>query len=125
MDAAEAPLGTLFNSSLYEVAKYITLTSHCLSPAGMVMSNAIFEALGEENSAILQEEGINAGIWYTEACEAAGDDFRAKLEAEGVTFTELSEADMQKMRETSLVVYDSFPAMSEDIYEQIQSAIAN
>ena len=124
LDAAEAPLGTLYNSSLYEVAKYITLTSHCLSPAGMVMSNNIFKALGDEYSAILQEEAINAGEWYTSACAAAGDDFRAKLEAEGVTFIEFSPEDMQKMKETSVVVYDNFPEMSPDIYDQIQAAIA-
>lgn len=124
IDAAEAPLGTLYNSSLYEVAKYCTLTSHCLSPAAMIMSEAIFESLGEEYGAILVEEAKNAGVWYTDACAAAGDDFKAKLEEAGVTFYEFSDEDMQKMKDTAAVVYDSFPEMSPDIREQIQSAIA-
>lgn len=123
VEAVEAPLGTLYSYSLHEVAKYVSLSSHCLAPALLCMNTDIFESLSEQQQSVLVEGSEYAGELYTQICEDTDADYRAKMEENGVTFIDWTEEDIQKMTDAAQKVYEAYPQMDEDIYEQIMSAI--
>ncbi len=123
VEAVEAPLGTLYSYSLYEVAKYVALSNHCLAPALLCMNTDIFESLSEKQQKALVDGSVYAGDLYTKACADSMADYRTKMEAEGVTFIDWTGEDIQKMTQAAMEVYAAYPDMDEDIFEQIMAAI--
>lgn len=86
VSAAEAPLATLYSSSLQEVAKYCTLTQHLVSTGMMVMPEDIFESMPEEYQQILLDAVYQAGSDFTAYNLQSEQDYQAKMEEAGVTF---------------------------------------
>ncbi len=86
IDCAEAPLATLYSSSLFEVATHCTITNHLVSTGMLVMNEEAFQALPEEYRTILVEAVYKAGSDFTAYSLNTEAEFRAKMEAEGVTF---------------------------------------
>jgi len=123
VEAVEAPLGTLCAYNLYEVAKYVSISNHCLAPALLCMNTDIFESLSEKQQTALVEGSKYAGDLYTQACADKDAGFRALMEENGVTFIDWTDADIEKMVAAAKEVYAAYPAMDADIYEQIMAAI--
>lgn len=123
VEAVEAPLGTLYSYSLYEVAKYVSLSNHCLAPALLCMNSDIFNSLTQEQQKVLIEGSVYAGNLYTQACADSAADYRAKMEEAGVTFIDWNEDDIQKMTQAAQEVYAAYPQMDADIFQQIMTAI--
>ncbi|WP_330585098.1 TRAP transporter substrate-binding protein DctP [Parablautia muri] len=65
--ACEAPLATLYSSSLQEVAQYCTLTNHLVSTGMMVIPVDIFASMPEEYQNILLEAVYQAGVDFLTA----------------------------------------------------------
>lgn len=92
-DMCEAPLGSIIGTKIYEVCKYITLTSHICSDTGVFVAKSWYDTLPAD-----VQEGLMKAInevhelsfdYVTEA-EQADREF---LEGEGVTFIEVSSLD--------------------------------
>ena len=123
IEAVEAPLGTLLSYSLQEVAKYVTLSNHCLAPALLCMNNDIFNSLSEEQQQILIDGSVAAGQLYTDSCAEKTAGYRAEMEEAGVTFIDWTDEDYAKMADAAQEVYAAFPQMDADIYDQIMATI--
>mgnify|MGYP001027793433 CR=1 FL=1 len=123
VEAVEAPLGTLCAYNLFEVAKYVSISNHCLAPALLCMNTDIFNSLSEKQQNALVEGSKYAGDLYTQICADTTADYRATMEANGVTFIEGTDADIEKMVAAAKEVYAAYPAMDADIYEQIMASI--
>ncbi len=78
VSAAEAPLATLYSSSLQEVAKYCTLTQHLVFTGMMVMPEDIFESMPEEYQQILLDAVYQAGSHFTAYNLQSEQDYQAK-----------------------------------------------
>lgn len=120
VDAAEAPLSTLYGSRLYEVAKTITLTGHFKAVTGMLMGESYWQTLPEDIQEIILEEFARGGEEMTEMTIALQSDYRSKLEAEGVTFVE---ADTAAYAAKTASFYDDFPGLPKGIYTEIQAIL--
>ncbi|MFN4099496.1 MAG: TRAP transporter substrate-binding protein DctP [Pararhodobacter sp.] len=114
--ASESPLTGLRASRWYEVVKEITLTSHFNLFTGWVMSETAYQALSDEDRAILMEEFRQGGQDLTAQSEALAGEIRAEFEAAGVTF---HEADLDAYREATASFWNSWP---EGFYDQIRAA---
>lgn len=88
VDFAEAPLATLYASSLFEVADHIALTYNTVSVPIPVMSKTLFDSLAPEQQEILWNAFWDYGQKFTEDSLNSEADYIAKFEAEGVTFTQ-------------------------------------
>ena len=88
VDFAEAPLSTLYASSLYEVADHIALTYNTVSVPIPVMSQTLFDSLPAEYQQIMWDTFWAYGEKFTEDSLNSEADYIAKFEAEGVTFTQ-------------------------------------
>jgi TRAP-type C4-dicarboxylate transport system substrate-binding protein len=124
IDACEAPLATLYASSLQEVAKDVTLTAHAIPPCGFYMNAKIFRSLSPEYQTILREEAKNVGIAYTEYSALTEAEWKQKMQDAGVIWHEFSEADRAKMKQAAADMYKMFPELSEGLYENIRQAVS-
>lgn len=121
INAAEAPLATLYASSLQEVAKYCTLTNHLVSTGMMVMSEKLYDELPEEYQKILSEAVYKAGSDFSAYSLTSEADYQAKLEAAGVTFI-TPDVDSFAKKASSMYTSGKLP-FSAGLYEKIQAII--
>lgn len=120
VDAAEAPLSTLYGSRLYEVADTITLTGHFIAITGMLIGESYWQSLPEDIQQILLEEFARGGEEMSQMTIDSQGEFRRLLEEEGVTFVE---PDKAAYAEATSVFYSNFPGLPEGIYDTIQSIL--
>lgn len=120
VDAAEAPLATIYTSKLQEAAKYIATTGHFTGIIGLEMSQQVWDSMSENQQKILEECIAEEGRIYSEGVIASEQDWREKLEAEGVTFTDVDRA---PFKEECASVYTKFPEWSDGLYERIQGIL--
>lgn len=123
LEAAEAPLSTLYAYSLHEVAKNIYLSEHSLAPSCWAMSAKIFNGLTAEDQKILQDAMNKYGRIFTQKGLETEADYRAKMEAAGVTFVKPSAADVETLKKAGKASFDMFPNMTKGLYDQIASII--
>lgn len=104
IDAAEAQLPAVYGQSLHEVVDYITLTGHFLLYTGLVISEDWYQSLPAEYQQALMDESRACGDYATELTQEKEVEFRAEMEAAGVTF---SEVDITPFKEATASVYDT------------------
>lgn len=117
VDAAEAPLSTLYASRLYEVADTITLTGHFKAVLGWVMGASYFESLPEDVQQILKEEFQRGGAEMTAMTLTQEGEYRSKLEEEGIEFFD---ADVDAYAAKTQSFYSRF---TPGLYEEVQSEL--
>jgi len=121
VDAAEAPLSSLWASKLYENADTISMTGHFTAFIGPIMSEELFQSLSPELRGVLLESAEDAGAFMTELVASKQGELKAQLEEQGVTFVE--DVDRAAFRQATRVVYDKFPEWSEGLYERVQDIL--
>ncbi|MEM1484300.1 C4-dicarboxylate TRAP transporter substrate-binding protein [Oscillospiraceae bacterium PP1C4] len=120
VEAAEAPLATIYTSKLHEAAKNVTLTGHFVGIIGLEMSQQVWDSLSPEHQSILTESIDVVGKSYSESVMAAEEKWKQKLEAEGVT---LYEVDQQQFVDATQSVYGQFPEWSKDLYQNVLGSL--
>lgn len=120
VDAAEAPLSTIYNSKLFEVADTVTMSGHINSTVGWTMSEEIFASLSKADQDVLLEEFRHGGELARDAFVEQEDDFREKLEDEGVTVVE---ADVPAYKQATEPFYEQFPDWSDDLAAQVRESV--
>lgn len=123
VDAAEAPLSSLWGSKLYESADTISMTGHFTAFTGPIINEGLFQSLDPELQEILVQSAIEAGTYMAELVGQSQDRFRADLEAAGVTFVD--DVDHAALREATAVVYTKFPAWSEGLHRNVRAILDN
>lgn len=120
VDAAEAPLATIYSSKLQEAAKYISTTGHFTGIIGLQMSQKVWDSMTEEQQTALTECIEEEGKIYSENVLGSEQEYREKLEAEGVTFIDVDRAPFQELCQS---VYTKFPEWSDGLLETVQAAM--
>ncbi len=119
--AAEAPLGSLWGSKLYEVRKTISMTNHFLAYTAFVASESYFESLPPDIQKILLEEGARAGDYMTKLTLERQDDYIEKFKSAGVTF--VTDVDQDAFRKATKTVYSAFPKWTPGLYEKVEGIL--
>lgn len=119
--AAEAPLGSLWGSKLFETRKTISMTGHFLAFTSFVASEAYFQSLPEDLQTILLEEGLKAGDHLTRLTLEKQDEYVKMFEAEGVTF--VTDVDVEAFQEATASVYDAFPDWTPGLHDRINAIL--
>lgn len=98
IDAVEINLSSIQSESLYQNAKYVTLTGHYFWPGVLVMSSAKFDALPEDiRQAIVEAAKETIKPQYQLAAEQE-EKSAAFLKEQGVTIGELEDLDAMRQR---------------------------
>ncbi len=102
------------SNKFYEVAPYYLLDGHTFSPGVILMAEARWNELSEEDQALLREAGKQASAWNKEQIEAEEAELRKSLEEKGVTIIDVPAEDMAKAQEACKSVWESYSEGVED-----------
>lgn len=128
LDGTETYYESLYNYSIYEVAPYVYETAHTTAPGVILMSQAIWDSLGETLQTIIDEEAYNAGKWFSDQQTGLQAEYRQKLADNGVTFYEVKADDLVLLKQ---VAADQVASYIEDYnltpgkYEEIVNFLAD
>lgn len=121
VDAAEAPLGSIFGASLFENAKTISMTGHFYAWIGLAMNDELFASMPADLQDVIRTSAIDAGNFMTDLVQNKQQEFIETLEAEGVTF--VMDVDRDAMREATIPVYSAFPEWSDGLVDTVQTLL--
>lgn len=107
------------SNKFYEVAPYYLLDGHTFSPGVILMAEARFNELSEEDQAILYEAGKKASAWNKEQIENEEAELRKALEEKGVTIIDVPAEDIAKAQEACKEVWAGYSEGIEDVLQAI------
>ncbi|MGE0312238.1 MAG: C4-dicarboxylate TRAP transporter substrate-binding protein [Lautropia sp.] len=119
VQAAEAPLGSLWGAKLQEVRKVVSMTGHFTAFVMWPINAKFFAGLSKDVQQVLLEEGAKAGVEMTRLTLAGQDDYVAKMKAAGVTFAD--DVDLPAFQQATASVYKAFPKWTPGLRETVLS----
>jgi tripartite ATP-independent transporter DctP family solute receptor len=120
VQAAEAPLGSLWGSKLHETRKVISTTGHFTAFVMWPMNAKYFASLPADVQRVLIEEGKKAGDEMTRMTLTLNDDYVSKFKAAGVTFVDVDGGAFQK---ATAPVYKAFPKWTPGLHDTVMDAL--
>ncbi|MBR2528391.1 MAG: TRAP transporter substrate-binding protein [Blautia sp.] len=108
------------SNKFYEVAPYYLLDGHTFSPGVILMAEARWNELSEEDQAILKEAGQKASAWNKEQIEKEEADLRAALEEKGVTIIDVPAEDLAAAQEACQSVWANY---SDGVEDELQAIL--
>lgn len=106
IDAQENPLEIVVSSKLYEQQKYVVETNHLPHYISLIISEAFFKKLSQEDQAIMREAASRAKAYAREEADRRSRERLETLKASGVTIMPFSSDLQEAMREKSRGVYE-------------------
>ena len=122
VDAAEAPLPSIYGAKLHEIAKVVSMTSHFVAYLGLSMNRAVFDRLPQDTRKILLEEASRAGEHMAQLTEKRQESVVAEMESKGVKF--VRDVDVASFQRATRKVYSVFPKWTPGIHERVQRILA-
>lgn len=121
VDAAEAPLSTIYTSSLWEAAKNVSLTGHFTGIIGLEMSEKVWQGMSQNQQKILMSEIEKEGAKYSKGVIDSENEWKKKLEEAGCT---VYEVDRNLFAEKASSTYSKFPEWTPGLYERIKGILS-
>jgi tripartite ATP-independent transporter DctP family solute receptor len=122
VQAAEAPLGSLWGVKLHEQRKVISLTGHFTAFVMWPINAGYFAKLPADVQQMLLEEGKKAGDYMTKLTLEQQQDYISKFKAAGVTF--VTDVDLPAFQKATASVYKAFPKWTPGLHEQVSRILA-
>ncbi|MDF0727302.1 TRAP transporter substrate-binding protein [Cytobacillus sp. S13-E01] len=124
VDGQENPFATIYLSKFYEVQDYVSNTNHIYSPFVFLMSKSFYDGLTEEQQKIVKDASVEAGLYERQLNREANAKYIEDLQAEGVTYTEISPEAYAEMKELVQPVIDKYAdKIGKDIVQEVYGAI--
>ena len=118
IDAQENPYEVIVSNRLYEQQDYIVETNHVPHLISLVVSEAFFEELSEEDQQILIEAQEIAKEYAREQSDERIEDRIQTIQDSGTEIVTLDDATFDQMREASQPVYDQIAeVVTPEIYD--------
>jgi tripartite ATP-independent transporter DctP family solute receptor len=84
----ENPLPNIYNLKLYEVQKYVMLTSHMQSVLSVFVNEKVWQSIPAGDRKIMEDTMIEVGMRTLDWDKQTAAKYRADLEAKGMVFVE-------------------------------------
>lgn len=117
VQAAEAPLGSLWGSKLQETRKVISMTGHFTAFVMWPINATFFHNLPKDVQQIMLEEGQKAGAEMTRLTLASQAEYIKKFKAAGVTIVD--DVDIPAFQKATASVYKAFPKWTPGLRETV------
>jgi len=119
VDAATGTIMDMSYEKFYEVAPHITTTNSKFQQACILMNNAKFESLTEEQQQAILEAAEEAGDYCTELLYAELDDKLADMEAKGAIFHEVDLSPWQEKARKVLLEMEAEGFITKGLMEEV------
>lgn len=123
IDAAEAPPASILDRKFFEVAGYLSLTSHIADLSSMIMSKSAWDGLDETSQAALAEAAQGACDKITETSESSYQEAVSALEANGMTV--IRDVDIAAFQEGAAGIVEAFPEWTPGLLDSVKAALAD
>ena len=126
IEGMENPLATLYGQAYYEVAKYLTMTSHVKMPIHWITNEDFFQSLTPEQQQWLCETGDEAGEYNNQLQDELAAQYLEDMKAEGVEVIELDEEEFNKFADAARQVYsdpDVTAQWRDGLYDYVREII--
>lgn len=117
VDGAEQPFSGYYSNKFYEVAPNYILTGHTYSPSIVLMSEASWDKLDQEDQALIMAAGKATEKWNRKNIEQLDQELLEKIKAAGVNVVEVP--DKTPYIEATKDVVMKYIAGYEDYYNAI------
>ncbi|HVL57138.1 MAG TPA: C4-dicarboxylate TRAP transporter substrate-binding protein [Burkholderiaceae bacterium] len=117
VQAAEAPLGSLWGAKLHETRKVISMTGHFTAFVMWPMNAGYFNRLPKDVQQVLIEEGAKAGDYMTKLTLEQQQSYVDRFKQAGVTF--VTDVDLPAFQKATASVYKAFPKWSPGLHETV------
>ncbi|MFV0362194.1 MAG: TRAP transporter substrate-binding protein, partial [Suipraeoptans sp.] len=117
VDGAEQPIANYKSNAFPEVANNLILDGHTLGAVQVVITDAAWDSLTEEQQQILIEAGEYASALNKESSQSAEDEVLEELKAEGVNVVEVT--DITKWQDACKEIIESSTADNKELYQKI------
>ncbi len=121
VDAAEGPLDQMYATKFYEAAPYITLTNHLQQAFTISINDKIYQTLPADLRKILETAAIESGEYFQKLIRENFEVNRAKMIAEGTTFSEVDTVPFQKMLVPVIKEIEETGFWTKGLYQKVQN----
>ncbi|MFP7171583.1 TRAP transporter substrate-binding protein [Terribacillus sp. 7520-G] len=108
VDAQENPVGNVVNSHFYEVQDHLTITNHIYNASPFMVSKPFWESLTKEEQAAVERVADEVQKEQRKMNRQEVEDSFAIVEEMGMKVTELSEEELERFREETMPVRESY-----------------
>lgn len=119
VDGAENGYPGYSSNKFYEVAPYYLLSGHTFSPGIVLMAEAKWNALSEEDQKILLEAGQKASDWNKSAIGEEEVALRKDLEDKGVHIIDMTAEDLATAQSACEPVWANYTKGIEDLLQKM------
>ncbi len=124
VDGQENPIVGVVQAKLYEVQKYLSLTSHRPFFYLTMVSKKTFDSLSPDLQQVVLQADKDAQAEYIKLIHAEEADALKTLEDKGMTIVRLSNEEREAFRKSSLPVYEQFAdQIGRDLLQRLQGAV--
>lgn len=125
VDGQENPVATINSAKLYEVQKHMVLSNHQYNPQSVVISKKFWDKLTPAEQKILQEAATESAKFQRQQSRDQAAGILENLKKNGMQVTQLSAADMDKLRDKMRPVTAKYAVnVGQDVVKEAQAEIA-
>ncbi|MFT4172032.1 MAG: DctP family TRAP transporter solute-binding subunit [Rhodocyclaceae bacterium] len=107
LDGHEHPLVDMYQNKMFEVEKFLTLSNHVYTPVALIVSKKWFNSLPADQQAAIRKVAEQTRDYERQEELRQERDAVAQLKSAGMTVTELSAADRDRIRTLVKPVIDA------------------
>lgn len=124
IDGQENPLNVILANKFAEVQKFLVLSNHQYNPQSVIFSKKVWDTLSPAERKILQDAAVEAGAFQRKTSREAAAGQLDALKRAGMTVTELSPAELAKLRDKLKPVIDRHGAAIAGTVTEMQAELA-
>lgn len=125
IDGQENPVTVIAANKLYEVQKHLVLTNHQYNPQSVVISKKFWDTLSVAEKKIIADAATESSTYERLQARDQAKTALDTIKKAGVQVTELSPAEMEKMRDKMRPVVAKYAvAVGQDVVKELQDELA-
>jgi TRAP-type transport system periplasmic protein len=130
VDGQENPATVIQTSKFAEVQKHLTFTRHVYNPQIVIFSKRAWDRYDPEEKKLIEEAAAEAKVFQRQASRDAEAKAIEQLKAQGMQLTELSPAEITRLREKVRPVTEKFAkeaneASVKELFAEVEKARAS
>jgi len=110
VDGQENPLPTIDSGKFFEVQKFVSATNHVYATNIILVSKRFWDKLSPAEQKIMQDAADETRTYQRQVSRAAAQKAVAELQAKGMQFNEVAQAEQARMAQIAKPVTDKFAA---------------
>ena len=124
IDGQENPFTVIESNKFFEVQKYVSVTGHIFNPQSLIISQKTWNALNNDEKALIREAATEAQKYQREVTAASMDKARAAIEGK-VAVNDISPEEKDRFRARVQPVIDKFSkSLNPDLVAMMYKEIA-